>query len=440
MIVIIALYEKVLTSKVIYCTIPTVAFREIKKRGMGMNKKIGVVVKEQEYLNRLHKAWENYYQDDFLLLCATTCEELKKQIKLESLTCILAEEDYKMELQTSKVPVMFLTEVSLAEGMENLNRIYKYQPISQIYLQVKKWLCQNIKQPLDISSEGKLTYKYGNRELLNEMDLTILNNISIDLVPIRDIGAEFLEYDLQGLVTLEKVCRKELETKKAFQVISQICSILVSLEEYLLNPTNILLQMNHIYMQCETGNMKLLYVPIKYQMDAQALVSNLNIIVQNILQCTSHSSKIQSGKLGVENPCTAVFSNIQMAAEQTRKKNRDKLHTETTLLVEQGRYPYLIRKNTGERIWINRNQFKIGKDRRMVDYCIVDNPAISKNHADITMQNGNCYVVDHHSLNATMLNGKIIPPEKWVQIHNEDCLIFANEKFCFYRNDDRGKE
>ena len=93
--------------------------------------------------------------------------------------------------------------------------------------------------------------------------------------------------------------------------------------------------------------------------------------------------------------------------------------------------PHLIRKKNQERIEIHGNIFKIGKDKKYVDYCISDNPAISKSHADIVKQGDAYFLIDHHSLNATILNGRKIPPKELMPLHIGDKITLANEQFDF---------
>ena len=48
---------------------------------------------------------------------------------------------------------------------------------------------------------------------------------------------------------------------------------------------------------------------------------------------------------------------------------------------------YLIRKKNNEKILLSKELFKVGKERSFVDYCISDNNAVSRSHADIIVRN-----------------------------------------------------
>ena len=80
---------------------------------------------------------------------------------------------------------------------------------------------------------------------------------------------------------------------------------------------------------------------------------------------------------------------------------------------------------------IEKKDFKIGKEKNYVDYCIDDNAAVSRNHADIVVQNGEYYIRDNDSLNHTYINGTMIPVNENTALYEEDVIFIANEAFVF---------
>lgn len=408
-----------------------------------MKRKIAMVACEKKYMERMQQMWNKYYEADITLYGATSIDELETKTDLDELDLIMIDEKY-IQQDMDKIiflkkgnAIIYLTEISSKENKGNHEVLYKYQQVSHIYAYVKDWMRRNVHYELNTYKDEKkqLSYKYGDPANINHMDLQILKNINIDLVPISDVQEGSLLYNLEELVLFEEFCKRGLKENNAWDLICQICSVLRSLEDYLLDVHHISLQLSHIYYHENTNKIKLLYIPLTQEVAGKNFMMDLEKIIQFILHSIEESSTIHASGQNLFHPQTVVFSNLQEAAEQSRKRIVAKENGETTLLMEREAHPYLIRKSTGEKIWIRNKIFKIGKDRKMVDYCIGDNPAISKNHADIKIQDGSFFVVDHHSLNATMLNGKIIPPEKWMELKDEDCLIFANEKFDFYKND-----
>lgn len=108
---------------------------------------------------------------------------------------------------------------------------------------------------------------------------------------------------------------------------------------------------------------------------------------------------------------------------------------EPTSLLSEGpqiSYPYLVRKNSFDRMDINKPVFRIGKERSYVDYFVANNNAISRIHADIITRN-NCYFVkDENSTNGTYVNGNRLSPKEEVQVFDGDIITFANEEFEFH--------
>ncbi len=95
------------------------------------------------------------------------------------------------------------------------------------------------------------------------------------------------------------------------------------------------------------------------------------------------------------------------------------------------RIPFLIRRCTQEKILINRDVFRLGKDKKRVDYDI-DNEAVSRKHAEIIRKKDGFYVVDKNSLNHTFLEGRQLPIRQKVKLESGQSLTLGNEEFTFY--------
>lgn len=91
----------------------------------------------------------------------------------------------------------------------------------------------------------------------------------------------------------------------------------------------------------------------------------------------------------------------------------------------------LTRKKNNERVTISKAVFKIGKERRRVDYCISDNSNISRAHADIVFKNGAFYIVDQNATNGTFVNGSSVAAGSEVMLKNNDIVKLADEEFQF---------
>ncbi len=94
--------------------------------------------------------------------------------------------------------------------------------------------------------------------------------------------------------------------------------------------------------------------------------------------------------------------------------------------------PHLVRSANKETIYLSKPVFRIGKDKSYVDYCIIDNSAISRRHANFIARNGDIYVVDTNSTNHTYVNGVQIRSNAEVKLTHGDEVRLANEDFTFY--------
>ncbi len=93
---------------------------------------------------------------------------------------------------------------------------------------------------------------------------------------------------------------------------------------------------------------------------------------------------------------------------------------------------FLLRIKNNEKIILEKNKFKIGTEKKTVDYCINDNHAVSRTHAEIHKKNGCYYLIDNESTNHTYLNEHEIQSNSEIKLQNKSRIKLANEEFIFY--------
>ena len=123
---------------------------------------------------------------------------------------------------------------------------------------------------------------------------------------------------------------------------------------------------------------------------------------------------------------TTVLSNVEVGGTQVLSNvslNSNKEKTAT-----------LIRKKNNENISVNKDIFKIGKERSYVEYFIADNPAISRSHACIIKRGDQYFLSDTNSTNHTYLNGNMLASGAESELHNGDEIKLADEEFYFRIN------
>lgn len=89
----------------------------------------------------------------------------------------------------------------------------------------------------------------------------------------------------------------------------------------------------------------------------------------------------------------------------------------------------LIRTDTNEVMWLEKKELRIGSDSKKVDYCIKDNPAISRYHAAIVYKDSQFYIIDNNSTIRTFVNHSPVEPHSAVVLQDEDSISLANVSF-----------
>lgn len=103
----------------------------------------------------------------------------------------------------------------------------------------------------------------------------------------------------------------------------------------------------------------------------------------------------------------------------------------TILLNENIVIATLTRKKTGEKTIIDKNIFRVGTNRNLVDYVVTDNRAVSRTHADIIKKDDKYYIYDEKSTNGTYVNDCLVEKKKEYEIHSGDIVKLADEEFIF---------
>lgn len=141
----------------------------------------------------------------------------------------------------------------------------------------------------------------------------------------------------------------------------------------------------------------------------------------------------------------AVVDNVVEEEVIVRKDNTQGLSDGTTVLgadpggttvlgseeLEAPVFPYLIREKTEEKISVNKPSFRIGAERKYVDYWVNDNSTVSRSHADILTREKRYFIIDLNSTNKTYVDGRAIPVEKEIELFDGTRIRLSNEEFVF---------
>lgn len=91
----------------------------------------------------------------------------------------------------------------------------------------------------------------------------------------------------------------------------------------------------------------------------------------------------------------------------------------------------LIRVSNNDNILVHKFPFVLGKDKAKADYCIQNNSAVSRIHANLLYEGNAYYIQDNNATNGTFVNGNRVVSGSKVVLQNNDKITLGNESFDF---------
>lgn len=144
--------------------------------------------------------------------------------------------------------------------------------------------------------------------------------------------------------------------------------------------------------------------------------------VKNIIQ-----SQVQDNDVNQGNNDLQYFETISYSCVD----NNQKVDFQNNQQVAQQKSAYITRLNSGEKVQITADLFRIGKDPHNCEYCVIDNSAISRCHALIKKINDKWFINDLNSTNKTYINNSLIYPNMDIELCDGMNIRLGNESFVF---------
>ena len=412
--------------------------------------KIAILDRDQTYLERLVSFLKEHHSESFEISAANSLEELDTDITQYNVLFFGDDVTVDAALFPEDVTIGYLTEKS--EVGEQY--ISKYQNMEQIYRRMMK-LCEKEKNP-DTDSSGAAQSKEpqtaAGRSEWKARTLTAngetyriyqIEEEQVDRVAIRMLAGNRIrglfqtEYQnggmrirITGMKSLYEYAQKNNSPKGKEQLLKFFADMLTaacSLEEYMLSADRLMLDPREIYVNRAEDRVLIPYLPVKggAPLDSMQYLGKIRDLCSILMEGMSEETARVPDTAAGQNGGTEEFDNLQKNAKESLKLK------ESTKTLVKGVKPFIVRKRTKEKIVINRNLFKLGKDAAYVDYCIKDNPAVSRNHADIVRKADGFYLVDKGSLNHTFVNGKKLADGEYRKLENGCLMQLADEVFEF---------
>lgn len=204
-------------------------------------------------------------------------------------------------------------------------------------------------------------------------------------------------------------CRREIN----FAVLKKKAIITVFLEDTVLSPG----------MEMQLSAMQFIE---KHKLSDEEFYEKL-LSDSKIKECIGKPDKNIKIPKGVNHEPQNSYDNLWLSKEYTGEK--DFYFIKNTVFS-------LIRKNTGEKIRINPDNFRIGRKSEFCDYTINGNKTISRLHATIKIRNEKCIIYDNDSLNGVYINGAAITPNIETELVAHDEIRLGSEKFILVADEE----
>lgn len=357
-------------------------------------------------------------------------------------------ENIKKELPPHTV-VGYLTE----NAADSAQHISKYQSMEQIYKQMIT-LCESKKAPeeaaptnvpkkekeqaaeekdgfspryVTVDGDTYRVYRIEDSQA-DRLAIRMLTGNRIKGLPQTEYKNGELRIRVTGMKSLCDYIRENnnpIGKERLLRFFAEMIATALSLEEYMLSMDKLLLNPKEIHVDEAQDRVVIPYMPLRNEenRDIRQCVGEIGKLCAALLSGLSEKDALPDEE---EYGSTEEFDSLRKNAKESLglKQQANAPNKEKTVT-------YIIRKRTGEKVVINRNLFKMGKDASYVDYCIKDNPAVSRNHADIVRKRDGFYLVDKGSLNHTFIDGRKLEAGEYRKLEDGCLLQLANDVFEF---------
>ncbi|MDE6025108.1 MAG: FHA domain-containing protein [Lachnospiraceae bacterium] len=261
------------------------------------------------------------------------------------------------------------------------------------------------------------------------------NNIPYMLRPSSgEIDGEiWLKYLTGTSYILERVLYKlRLDGAMLRLIFSQICECIVSLEKYLLDAEDLVLEPQYILYRADVRNIGLIYVP-GYSRDIK---TQIRLLLETLMKRFDHRDRPGLVYMyGLYDMICRDTVSLGQFREEVLKEIKDVeciLPDKKTKHKEEAKITGLVPLTNGALSSIELNDYSdtivIGRGKRESDYRLTTNQ-ISRIHACIYKQGDEIIIKDADSTNGTFLNYERLGPGEGRILRQGDVISFANEEF-----------
>ena len=306
---------------------------------------------------------------------------------------------------------------------------------------------------------------------------TLESTPPVGLMRLEMVNGRSAFYSAPADMTLERYLDGGLDRVTFFRMIMQIVNVLRQIEHLHLKFANLEMDPKWIFLNCHSRDLFFLYQPLEMPGDPVSPHKLLNLLanaasgydteakaIDELRRLTAMTSVIQNNDL--EALVVKYMPELQSGFLYSTRKNKQQRRNGTMLMEDyEEEYGFgsgtvvmdeedpsdpgattviddepvyepvnvgvLRRLRTGESVRIEGDVFRLGRSHASSDYCIEDNTAVGRAHAEIITRGGRFYICDSNSKNGTYLNGTRLVPMQETEMLSGSELRLANEDFEF---------
>lgn len=177
---------------------------------------------------------------------------------------------------------------------------------------------------------------------------------------------------------------------------------------------------------------------LKSSFSIEKLISTLDPeAIQRKSPVQNQPEEAAEQKESVSSADAAAFTGSSPEAAPLKKKDEPsgnnhavvEIHASADISAESMKKASIIYLKTNMKISLETPVVRVGRSSRDVEVRLPDSIHVGRHHAEFRRRGTEYVLVDMNSSNHTLLNGKMIDPEKEYKIKNGDSIVFADEKF-----------
>lgn len=96
--------------------------------------------------------------------------------------------------------------------------------------------------------------------------------------------------------------------------------------------------------------------------------------------------------------------------------------------------PYILRRANGQKMYLEKDITKIGRESAYVDFYVGDNLQIGRSHAEIVRSGQDFFIKDNNSKNHTYVNRRMVTGGELALLREGDIITLASEDFEYHES------